>query len=592
MSRNIYYGGSVFFFLLFLALTFDTIGELPNLDNREALTEQVVLGKKVWENNDCIGCHTLMGEGAYFAPELGNVYQRFGNSTEAIIGFIKSRPVDGIPGRRSMPQFNLSDEELEAVAAFLKYAEEIIMKYSSQAVAKPYFIAAIGLFVGQILFGVILGLQYVIGDFLFPEIPFNVARMVHTNLLIIWLLFGFMGAAYFLVPEEAERELHSPLLALVLFWVFLAAGVLTILGYLLVPYAQLAELTMNELWPTMGREFLEQPTITKIGIVVVVLGFIYNIGVTVLAGRKTVVNLVLLTGLVGLAVFFLFAFYVPDNLVLDKFFWWWVIHLWVEGVWELIMASILAFVLIKVTGVDREVIEKWMYVIVAMALISGIIGTGHHFFWIGTPEYWQWWGSIFGALEPIPFFVMTVFAFNMVNRRRREHPNKAAVLWALGTAVMAFLGAGVWGFLHTLAPVNYYTHGTQITAAHGHMAFYGAYVMIVLTIISYAMPILRGKEAADPRAQVLEMWSFWLMTVGMVFITLFLTAAGVLQVWLQRYNENPEPFMVVQEKVEIFYWMREIAGVVFLIGLILYVISFFVKGGEREMASNAVADTA
>lgn len=125
MSRNIYYGGSVFFFLLFLALTFDTIRELPNRDNREALTEQVVLGKKVWENNDCIGCHTLLGEGAYFAPELGNVYQRFGNSTEAIIGFIKSRPVDGIPGRRSMPQFNLSDEELEAVAAFLKYASEI-----------------------------------------------------------------------------------------------------------------------------------------------------------------------------------------------------------------------------------------------------------------------------------------------------------------------------------------------------------------------------------------------------------------------------------------------------------------------------------
>ncbi|MEN8130886.1 MAG: cbb3-type cytochrome c oxidase subunit I, partial [Pseudomonadota bacterium] len=109
------------------------------------------------------------------------------------------------------------------------------MKYSSQTVAKPYFIAAIGLFVGQILFGVILGLQYVIGDFLFPEIPFNVARMVHTNLLIIWLLFGFMGSAYYLVPEEAERELHSPLLAKLLFWVFLVAGALTVLGYLLVP---------------------------------------------------------------------------------------------------------------------------------------------------------------------------------------------------------------------------------------------------------------------------------------------------------------------------------------------------------------------
>ncbi len=454
------------------------------------------------------------------------------------------------------------------------------MKYESQGIAKMYFIAAIGLFVGQILFGVIMGLQYIIGDFLFPAIPFNVVRMVHTNLLIVWLLFGFMGSAYFLVPEESERELYAPWLAKIMFWIFLVAGALTILGYLLVPYATLAEMTMNELLPTMGREFLEQPTITKIGIVIVALSFLFNIGMTILTGKKTVITLVLLTGLAGLAVFFLFSFYVPDNLVLDKYFWWFVVHLWVEGVWELIMASLLAYVLIKVTGVDREVIEKWLYIIIAMALISGLIGTGHHFFWIGTPDYWQWLGSIFSALEPIPFFMMTLFAFNVVNKRRRDHPNKAAVLWALGTAVMAFLGAGVWGFLHTLAPVNYYTHGTQITAAHGHMAFYGAYVMVVLTMISYSMPIMRGQKAANETAQVLEMWSFWLMTVSMVFITLFLTGAGILQVYLQRYSETPLPFMVVQEKLEIFYWLREVAGLVFLIGLILYIYSFFAKGKD------------
>ena len=466
------------------------------------------------------------------------------------------------------------------------------MQYKSQAVAKPYFIAAIGLFVGQILFGLIIGMQYIVGDFLFPEIPFNVARMVHTNLLIVWLLFGFMGAAYYLIPEESERELFSPLLGYLMFWIFLVAGALTVLGYLLVPYASLAELTMNELLPTMGREFLEQPTITKLGIVVVALAFLFNIGMTVLKGRKTVVSLVLLLGLVGLAVFFLFSFYNPDNLVKDKYYWWWVVHLWVEGVWELILGSVLAFVLIKTTGVDREVIEKWLYVIIAMTLITGIIGTGHHFYWIGAPEYWQWWGSIFSALEPIPFFMMTVFAFNMVNRRRRNHPNKAAVLWALGTAVMAFLGAGVWGFLHTLAPVNFYTHGTQITAAHGHMAFYGAYVMIVLAIISYAMPMLRGRTAANSeRSQVMEMWSFWLMTVSIVFITLFLTAAGILQVYMQRFNAEPLPFMVVQDKIELFYWMREIAGVIFLIGLVVYVASFFVGSNEPE-ASVGVAEGA
>jgi nitric oxide reductase subunit B len=458
------------------------------------------------------------------------------------------------------------------------------LQYQSQSVAKPYFIAAIALFAAQILFGLILGLQYVVGNFLFPEIPFNQVRMIHTNLLIVWLLFGFMGASYYLVPEEAETELHSPKLALALFWIFLIAGALTIVGYLTLRYADLARLTGNDMMPTMGREFLEQPTIIKIGIVIVALGFLYNIAMTVLKGRKTAVNIVLLTGLAGLAGLFLFAFYNPSNLILDKYYWWWVVHLWVEGVWELILGAILAFVLIKVTGVDREVIEKWLYVIISLALITGIIGTGHHYYWIGAPEYWQWWGSIFSALEPIPFFAMVIYAFNMVNRRRRDHPNKAATLWALGTAVMAFLGAGVWGFLHTLAPVNFYTHGTQITAAHGHMAFYGAYVMIVLTMISYAMPILRGRTAANSEAsQVAEMWSFWLMTVSMVFITLFLTGAGVLQVWLQRYSDTPLPFMQVQDKIALFYWMREAAGVIFLIGLVVYIVSHFIGGEEAKV---------
>jgi nitric oxide reductase subunit B len=456
------------------------------------------------------------------------------------------------------------------------------MKYQSQAIAKLYFTAAIALFAVQILFGLIMGLQYVVGDFLFPEIPFNVARMVHTNTLIVWLLFGFMGASYYLVPEEAERELYAPWLAVAIFWTFLVAAGLTVAGYLLVPYAGLAKLTGNDILPTMGREFLEQPTITKLGIVVVALAFLFNIGMTTLKGRKTVVNLVLIIGLLGLAVLFLFSFYNPTNLVLDKFYWWWAVHIWVEGVWELILGSILAFVLIKVTGVDREVIEKWLYVIIAMTLITGIVGTGHHYFWIGTPAYWQWWGSIFSALEPIPFFMMTVFAFNMVNKRRRNHPNKAAVLWALGTAVMAFLGAGVWGFLHTLSPINYYTHGTQITAAHGHLAFYGAYVLINLTMISYAMPLMNGREANSNRSQVLEMWSFWLMTVSMVFIVLFLTAAGILQVYLQRFSDHPQPFMVVQEKIALFYWMREVAGVVFLAGLVVYIVSFFIAAKDAR----------
>ena len=457
------------------------------------------------------------------------------------------------------------------------------LKYQSQAVSKPYFIAAIALFIGQILFGLVMGIQYIHGDFLFPFIPFNVARMVHTNLLIVWLLFGFMGAAYYMVPEEAETELYSPGLARLMFWIFLVAGALTVVGYLLVPYARLAELTGNDLLQTMGREFLEQPLPTKLGIVVVALGFLFNISMTVLKGRKTSISLVLLTGLWGLALLFLFAFVNPHNLTRDKMYWWFVVHLWVEGVWELILAALLAYVLIKTTGVDREVVDKWVYVIVAFALFTGILGTAHHYYFIGLPGYWHLVGNIFSSLEPIPFFLMTMFAFRMVQRRRRDHPNQAAVLWAVGCAVLGFLGAGVWGFLHTLSFVNYYTHGTQITASHGHLAFYGAYVLVVIALISYAMPTLRGRIANSYKAQSLEMWSFWVMSIGMGVMVLALTGAGILQVWLQRLPESGAmPFMAAQDQVVFFYWMRLWSGVLFLIGLVMYVWSFFVGGAPAE----------
>ena len=461
----------------------------------------------------------------------------------------------------------------------------LALKYPSQSVAKLYFVAAIGLFVGQIVFGLTLGLQYVIGDLMFPAIPFNIARMVHTNLLIVWLLMGFMGSAYWLIPEEAETDLYSPFFAKLLFWVYLVTGAATILGYLLVPYATLAEWTGNDLLRTMGREFLEQPLPTKVGIVIVALGFLFNISMTVLRGRKTAISLVLLMGLWGLALMFLFSFVNPDNLVRDKMYWWFVVHLWVEGTWELILGALLAYVLVKTTGVDREVIDKWLYLIVTMALVTGILGTGHHFYFIGLPGYWHWVGSVFSALEPIPFFMMTLFAFNMVQRRKRDHPNQAAVLWAVGTAVMGFLGAGLWGFAHTLSPVNYYSHGTQVTAAHGHLAFYGAYVLVVIAMISYAMPQLRGREANSKRAQGWEMWSFWIMTIGMAVMVLALTGAGVLQVWLQRLpTVGAMGFMATQDQLRFFYWVRVGGGVMFLLGLLVYVASFFIgpAADERE----------
>lgn len=122
MARNIFYGGTVFFFLLFLALTFDTTSNLPKTDNRHNITPAVAAGKHIWETRNCLGCHTLLGEGAYYAPELGNVYARRG--PEFIKAWMMSQPT-GAPGRRQMPNFNLSEEDLNNLVEFLKYTSEI-----------------------------------------------------------------------------------------------------------------------------------------------------------------------------------------------------------------------------------------------------------------------------------------------------------------------------------------------------------------------------------------------------------------------------------------------------------------------------------
>jgi len=443
------------------------------------------------------------------------------------------------------------------------------MKYQSHSVAYNHFVVALLLFALQVIAGLFIGVQYVFPDFFYQVIDFNVMRTIHINLLIVWILIGFMGASYYLVVEESETEVWSPGLANIHLVGFVIGGVAAIVGYLFG-------------W-TDGREFLEQPFIIKLAITVVVLAFVLNIIMTIIkGGRWTSVQIVLVMGLVGAALFFLPALGnhvgVYDNLSVDKFFWWWTVHLWVEGVWELIMGAMLSFLLLKLTGVDREVLEKWLYVIVGITFFSGILGTGHHYYWEGYPSYWLWIGGIFSASEPFAFLGMTIYAFTMMERAGRTHPNRVAIYMTLGCAIFAFLGAGVWGVMHTLPMINKYTHGTQITASHGHLAFFGAYAMINIAMMAYAIPAMKGSDGFNKRT---GLTAFWLMVIGMSDMTLALFGAGVVQAFMERYNHVP--FLDVQNQMGLFYAVRLAGGVVFAVG-VFYLIKAFFEPGEKRSA--------
>jgi nitric oxide reductase subunit C len=122
MARNIFYGGTVFFVLLFAALILHTETRIPERSKAAEITPAVVRGKHIWETRNCIGCHTLLGEGAYFAPELGNVYKRRG--PDFIKAWMQAQPT-GAPGRRQMPQFHLNDEQLNDLVEFLKWTNGV-----------------------------------------------------------------------------------------------------------------------------------------------------------------------------------------------------------------------------------------------------------------------------------------------------------------------------------------------------------------------------------------------------------------------------------------------------------------------------------
>ena len=130
-ARNVFYGGSAFFFAIFLGLTAHSHYYIRTTSTDEStLTSAVARGKHVWEKNSCINCHSLLGEGAYFAPELGNVWIRYGGqddpetAKETLKAWMAAMPT-GIEGRRQMPQFNLTDQELEDLAAFLEWTSRI-----------------------------------------------------------------------------------------------------------------------------------------------------------------------------------------------------------------------------------------------------------------------------------------------------------------------------------------------------------------------------------------------------------------------------------------------------------------------------------
>jgi nitric oxide reductase subunit B len=254
----------------------------------------------------------------------------------------------------------------------------------------------------------------------------------------------------------------------------------------------------------------------------------------------------------------------------------------------MIQGGLLAYLLIRLSGIDREVMEKWLYVIAGLVFLAGILGTAHHYYWVGVPQYWLPVGGIFSALEPLALLGMAMAAYSAMRRSGLAHPNSLAIHWTLGSAIFTVFGAGLLGLAHTWPSVNKWTHGTLITPMHGHSAFFGAYVMIILAMITYALPHLTvGRK---PSGTAMGFWAFWLQVGGMFGMTLAFAAGGIAQTYLERIMGLG--YLETQREIQVHFLMLVATGTLFAAGVFLFILDFFRTPPGIVEASSAEIDRA
>ena len=415
----------------------------------------------------------------------------------------------------------------------------------SKQLATWYFTFAAILFGAQLLFGLVAAIQYVMPGFLFELVDFSVARMLHINALVVWMVFAMFGSVYWLLPDETGIETVGIKIGKLLYWVFVAAIVVVVLVYLFIQVGPADEMSIWFIHE--GREYIEAPRWADWGIVVVALGFVANLFMTGIKGKQTGIVTVLMADMLAFAGLYLAGMFFTDNISVDQYWWWWVIHLWVEATWEVFVGALAAYALITIIGAKRQVVEMWLWIEVAMLFGSGILGMGHHYFWIGTPEYWWEIGALFSALEPLPLVAMFIHVLYdwgketglQMAEGEEGHAiaghtitNKPAFTWIVLNAFGNFLGAGIWGFFHTLPQVNLYTHGTQFTSAHGHLAFFGAYATILIGMMYLAIQGTNGIKVLKHTKSSIA--GIWMIAGGVMGMGIALTIAGYVQVLVSR----------------------------------------------------------
>jgi nitric oxide reductase subunit B len=473
---------------------------------------------------------------------------------------------------------------------------------SSQRATLKYFWVVSLLIVIQILAGIITAHYGVEGGgfYGFPLsnwLPYSVARTWHVQLGVLWIATAWLAAGLFIGPTVSGEEPKGQALGVNILF---GALLLVVAGSMAGQWMSIFNKLHGNAWFYFGHqgyEYVDLGRVWQIGLFIGLLLWLFLVirGI-VPALRKPgdhkplLVLFLISTTAIGLFYGAGLSWGRQTHLSIVEYWRWWVVHLWVEGFFEVFATVVIAFFFTKLSLIKPRFAAEAALLSATVYLSGGIIGTLHHLYFSGTPTVAIAWGSVFSALEVVPLILIAYAAWDDYRLSRASDwvgNYKWPIYYFLAVAFWNMVGAGLFGFMINPPIALYYMQGLNTTPVHGHAALFGVYGMLGIGLMLFCL------KAMNPEIKWNEnilKFSFWAMNLGLsAMILLSLLPVGLLQTWAsvdQGYWYARSPEFLKTPVMQTLRWMRVPGDTVFAIGALA--LGFFVFNVSGKLIHHSV----
>lgn len=418
-------------------------------------------------------------------------------------------------------------------------------------------------------------------------LPYAVTRTWHTQLGIFWIATTWLATGLFIAPAVSNYEPKFQRLGVNILFICL---VIIVVGSMLGQWMGVQQKLGLEANFWFGHQGYEYVDLGRFWQIFLFAGLFIWLGLMARAlapafknpkENKSLLSLFLISS-IAIAVFYGAGLMYGQhtNLAIAEYWRWWVVHLWVEGFFEVFATVVIAFLFTRMGLLEHRTATASVLFSTIIFLAGGIIGTMHHLYFSGTPTPVLAWGATFSALEVVPLVLIGFEAYGNITLSRAESWVKAyrwPIYFFVSVAFWNMVGAGLFGFLINPPIALYYMQGLNTTAVHGHTALFGVYGMLAIGLMLFCLKGLAARNVWKPGAVRIAFWSINIGLALMVLISVL--PVGILQTWASVehglwYARSAE-FMQTP-LMNTLRWLRVIGDTIFAVGV--FVLGWFVLG--------------